>query len=146
CATADVDGAVRPIVVVVARALSGQPADQPDVDVRVPVQLVVEALRLVVALERSPERGLPPDLLCQPDEPLAVQVLVGGETFANPGCDLGHIRSLDGLSAVISCTTESPKPPIALRVGSGSITGTSLPYTSWCTPKVSMQSSIARRP
>src|SRR5207249_10267993 len=104
-----------------------QPADEPDVDIGVAVELVVEALGGVVALERLPQHLRLADLDRKPRELRPIQVPVGGKTLANPGCDVRHDKSLLGLSAVISFTTESPKPRMALSVGADSITGTSLP-------------------
>src|SRR5262249_6028889 len=54
-ATADVDRAVRAVVIVVSRALRREPADKPDVDVGVAIELVVEALGRVVPFERLPK-------------------------------------------------------------------------------------------
>ena len=55
---ADVDGTLRAVVVVVARVLRRRPADQPDVDVRVAVELDVVPVDDVVSDVILPERAL----------------------------------------------------------------------------------------
>ena len=126
-ALADADGSARPVVVVVAGVLSMGPADQPDVDARVAVQLVVDALVRVVALEWAPEPLFLPEGDGELAEFGAVEVVVGGEPFTDPGRDVRHRRKEAGLSMVRIFSTDSPKPLMARKVCAGSTTGLSLP-------------------
>ena len=68
-------------MVVVAGALAVDPADEPDVEVRVAVELLVEANLVIVACERAPELVGARDLACQPRELVPSKVAIGSDAL-----------------------------------------------------------------
>ncbi len=128
-ALANDDRSLRTVVVVVAGVLLCRPADQPDVDVRVAIQLHVVTLVGGEAHVVAPEALLAPHLGREREQRGTVEVGVCHETTGEPGgdVDVGHGSSRAGVSCLTSVSTDSPKPLIARAVGSGSTTGRSLP-------------------
>ena len=120
-------------MVVVARALAVHPADEPDVEVGVPVQLLIEARVDVVAHVRSPEMLGRDELGGEVGHPGPIEVRVGANALAQPDRKLrhvsesAHVSSRSGVSVWSTCVTASPKPRTASSVGCGSTTGVSLP-------------------
>ena len=132
-AVGDVDGTARRIVVVEARVLLVVPADEPDVEVHVAVELCVDSLVGIVPDEVPPELRLAAELDRELGEARLRKILVCGNPFGDPGCDVVHglivIRRAagSGVSRMTIRSTASPNPRTASSVGRGSITGTSLP-------------------
>ncbi len=80
-AAADVDAPRRAIVIVIAGVLAVHPADQPDVDVRVAIELLVLPLLRIVTLELLPEALVLPDLARERVELRSTEVNTGSETI-----------------------------------------------------------------
>ena len=143
---ADADRARRAVVVVVARVLAVDPADEPDVEIRDRGRAAgrsasrrrggrTSARDAPSPRARRRARTSRHDRDPCPPEP------------AHAARSRGRSRQeARGVSDWRTCVTASPNPRTASSVGRESTTGVSLPYTSCPTPNVSMQSSIARRP
>src|SRR4051794_17480287 len=143
---ADENRAGGAIVVVVSRVLPVRPADEPHVDVRVAIQLLVVPFVNVVANVLAPQFLFAPDRLREGEQLGPRQVVICGEALRKERCDISHARRRLGLSHLTSFSTLSPKRDNAVTVGCASTTGTSVPKTICSTPNVSTHSSIARRP
>jgi hypothetical protein len=123
----------RAVVVVVARVLSVDPADEPHVEVGVAVELLVEARLLVVADERPPEVLGDDELGREIGHRRPIEVGVRWNPLADPGSELthvsdgAHVSKREGVSDWRTCLTASPKPRTASSVGRESTTGVSLP-------------------
>ena len=141
------DRAGRAVVVVVARVLAVDPADEPDVEVRVAIELLDRSAR-----RRRGGRTAPEMLGRHRARRPAFDIVgrsrsrVRRNPLTQPGREVAHVKQADGVSDWRTCVTASPKPRTASSVGPESTTGVSLPYTSCPTPNVWTQSSIARRP
>ena len=96
-------------MVVVAGLLVVQPADHPDVEVGITVELQVDALAGIVANEVAPQRGRLPHLGREVDQLRAVEVAVAGDTLADEGPGRDHESSVIGLSRQRASTAASPK-------------------------------------
>jgi hypothetical protein len=97
-AFADTHGVGGGVVVVVARVLAVDPADEPDVEVRVAVELLVEARLAVVA-----DVGLPEMLRCselggQVGHLRTREVGVGRDPLTKPLCEGSQLRMRAGVS------------------------------------------------
>ena len=116
-------------MVVVAGVLALRPADQPDIDVGVAVQLCVLALGRVESHVIAPDALLRGDRGGESSEYGTIEIRVGDQPTGEPGSDVdvGHDMSRLGVSCVTKRSTDSPKPFSASRVGAGSTTGKSLP-------------------
>src|SRR6266566_5537235 len=146
----DVDGARGLVVVVIAGVLRVVPADQPDVDARIAVELCEVALVRVVPDERLP------DVLCRSDRPgerssfLALQRARAGGARLDQLFDRGHRRHrFNSLSELVERTapvTASPNDRTTSSAGSGSTIGMSVPKSIGSTPNVDMVRSRALRP
>src|SRR5439155_3499794 len=98
------------VVVVTAGLLVVEPADQPDVDVQVAIELHVDALVPVVAYQGLPELRPVPDRRRQLDElrPLQIALLRAPPDDEVP--ELVHASSEVGLSRQRALVTAGPKP------------------------------------
>lgn len=143
---ANVDRARGEVVIVVARVLRVEPADEVEIEVRIPVELdEVTGVRVVTG-EALPEARLPSELDREARERRPIEVDVIQHALVNPSIKPSHQRKRVGFTLQSAFATASPKPRTASRVGSGSMTGASLPKSSWPTPKVARQRSSALRP
>ena len=97
-AVADGDGARGDVVVVVAGVLLVEPADQPNVDMGVAVELGEVALVGVVADEVFPETPLAAEAGGDLDELGPVEVPSGGKSLDEEGSDVVHSNRRVGLS------------------------------------------------
>ena len=68
-------------MIVIAGVLAVHPADQPDVDVRVSIELLVLPLLRIVTLELLPEALVLPDLARERVELRSTEVNTGSETI-----------------------------------------------------------------
>ena len=137
---AHADRARRAVVVVVARALAVDPADEPDVEVRIAVELLIEARVVVVADVRSPE------MLGRDELGGEVQTSRGGRDRCppEPARAAEVARSLTSAGGSV-CRTgvrasqhrrNRGRHPVS---NSNPTTGVSLPYASCPTPNVWMR-------
>src|SRR5207247_5623186 len=115
------------VVIVVTRVLRVEPADQPDVDVGVAIQLSEVALLRVVADEVVPERTLVPQASRELGHVRALEVLPRRESFLEPRADVGHPKRRVGLSRQSATATACPKRRTSRKVGRGSTIGASIP-------------------
>ena len=134
------------IVVVVARVLRVEPADQPEVEMGVSIELNEMTRRRVVADEALPEARLAREVDHELRQCRAIEVRVLGDPLVDPASQSLEPSSRAGFWWQSASATASPKPRTASRPCSGSRTGTSVPKTSWLTPNVARQSSSARFP
>ena len=127
----DAYGTGRAIVVVISRVLPLDPANEPHVDVRVAIELLVEAGVSVVANEWSPEAIRCDELRGQLGHRRAIEIRVSSNALTKPRSEIAvsvaHVSRRDGVSDWRTCITASPNPRTASRVGRGSTTGMSLP-------------------
>ena len=121
---ADVDGSGRLIVVVVARVLRVVPADQPDVDARITVELrEVPLVRAVVDMG-LPELATLADHARQGCELRQVERAPAGNVLVDEALDVAHrSKSLAGLALSIAVDTACPKDSTVRNMGSGSPIG-----------------------
>src|SRR5262249_4732765 len=127
---AHADRSRRPVVIVVAGVLAVDPADEPDVQVRVAVELLVEARSRVVAGVGAPDVLRCGQLSREARHRRTIEVRVWRNTLTDPGREIAHARRREGVSDWRTWTTASPKPRTASSVGRESTTGVSLPYAS----------------
>src|SRR6202011_4915587 len=130
-ACADVDRARRLVVIVVARVLGLVPADQPNVDARVPVELDEVALVRVVAHERLPEFRPSADLPGEGGHRSAIQGPAAGGAGVDQSREGGdRLSSRSGFAETTALVTASPNDATASSAWPGSMTGMSLPKSS----------------
>src|ERR1700730_1966053 len=134
-------------MVVVAGVLRVVPADEPDVETRVAVELGEVPLVRVVPNEVLPDTRRIADGAGKRRRFVAFERASGGDVRRDQGPDVIHSpRSLAGLADRTASVTASPNDRITSSAGMGSITGMSLPNSIGSTPYVDMARSSALRP
>ena len=126
-ALAHVHRARRDVVIVVARVLRVEPADQPEVEVGIAVQLDEVAGTRVVPDEALPEPRLRGELRDEVDQRGPVEIAVLRNPAVDPASQAFHPRRRDGFRFQRASSTASPKPRTTSSPCAGSSHGASLP-------------------